>query len=575
MRRIVLLAMLLLLLCSPAAFAFFVGASLGDTVWYDQDADGIFDPDEQGIPGVTVTAVKYDSAGNILYQGTQVTDANGYYLFKSLLAGGYHVTTDVTGLVPTFDLDGIDTPNYAFATLDVAQQRRDVDFGYVAAAIGDYVWADADADGVQDAEEFGLAGVTVGLYDVGGNLLKSTVTDGEGWYQFTLLPAGTYSVKVDPGTLPGGWTIQTYDLDGLGTPNSATGALAAGETRLDFDFGYTKLPEVPNIGITKTANVEAINAGGSVTYTYVITNTGGQTLYNVAATDDAGTPTDFSDDFVVGTAPSLAPGAWVTFTATKSLPVATVYYVNGTALSAGWQTTEILPNGDVRFTYAQSLNITDNTYGANSSPDWRKPHRFKDLVNSDMARFQFTNGAGEVVMDFRLDYASASSAFPSGYGTRGLSGDGGMVSGNAAYLLSYDTSLSQNLNQSPAYYGYTVNSPNMPDPNWNLHSVYTMVVSAAAFGPSGFGSAATVQQHNSPSKIGIESVYPQTIDSAVTNTVVVTASAGDGTPVSASATETVWVYSQDLASAASDLWRGLRINVYHDRLAALYYSGRT
>jgi hypothetical protein len=35
-------------------------------------------------------------------------------------------------------------------------------------SIGDYVWADADADGVQDSGEFGISGVTVRLYGADG-----------------------------------------------------------------------------------------------------------------------------------------------------------------------------------------------------------------------------------------------------------------------------------------------------------------------------------------------------------------------------------------------------------------------
>ena len=42
-------------------------------------------------------------------------------------------------------------------------------------------------------------------------------TDAAGGYLFTNLPAGAYTVSVTP---PPGF-MQTYDLDGLGTPNAA------------------------------------------------------------------------------------------------------------------------------------------------------------------------------------------------------------------------------------------------------------------------------------------------------------------------------------------------------------------
>lgn len=671
MRRIVLLTVLLLLLSTPTAFAFIVQASLGDTVWYDTDADGVFDAGEQGIPGVTVTAERRDSYGNILYKSTRVTDANGFYLFQSLLAGNYHVTTDVTGLQPTYDLDGVVTPNYAFATLAVGQARRDVDFGYVAGRIGDYVWGDVNADGVQDPSESGLPGVQLSLLDSSNMVIATTTTDASGWYEFGGLASGTYSVRVD--SLYDGWLIQTYDLDGLMTPDIATGALAAGETRLDFDFGYTKAgsigdyvwydadndavqdvtesgipgvklilrdgggtqlattftnavgwyefngglppgtykvevdtttlppglmqtydldglatpniatatlafaqhrtdvdfgywepPETPGLGITKTARVTEINPGESVTYDIVVSNTGGQNIYNIQVKDDAGTPAYAFDDFVVGTIPVLAPLASAVFTVTKAIPVTYEIIDEGIPYTGGWGTAEVLPNGDVRYTYVQSLAVNDNTYGINASPDWPDGHKFSELVGSDKGQFTFTNGAGQVVMKFELDCISASSAFPSGYGCLGLGGDGGMITGSAANLLSYNTSIAQNLNQSPAYYGYTVNSPTLPDPNWNVYNTYTMVVKAAAFGPSGFGTAAMTDQHNSPSKLGEHSYIPIPKDSAVTNTAYVTGVAQDNTPLSAHDSATVWIYTHGRSSIAGNIWVDLAGNGIDD-----------
>ena len=47
---------------------------------------------------------------------------------------------------------------------------------YAAAAIGNYVWEDLDADGVQDANESGLAGVTVRLLDCDTGLPVTDIT---------------------------------------------------------------------------------------------------------------------------------------------------------------------------------------------------------------------------------------------------------------------------------------------------------------------------------------------------------------------------------------------------------------
>jgi hypothetical protein len=51
--------------------------------------------------------------------------------------------------------------------------------------IGNRVWKDNDADGIQDAGEPGIANVTVGLYDSGGALIKKAVTDAGGEYYFS------------------------------------------------------------------------------------------------------------------------------------------------------------------------------------------------------------------------------------------------------------------------------------------------------------------------------------------------------------------------------------------------------
>jgi DNA-directed RNA polymerase II subunit RPB1 len=62
-------------------------------------------------------------------------------------------------------------------------------------AIGDVVWIDQDRDGVQDAGEPKLEGVTVELRDTAsGKVVASAKTDADGHYLFDLLPKGEYTV---------------------------------------------------------------------------------------------------------------------------------------------------------------------------------------------------------------------------------------------------------------------------------------------------------------------------------------------------------------------------------------------
>ncbi|MGO4938389.1 SdrD B-like domain-containing protein, partial [Fundicoccus sp. Sow4_H7] len=61
-------------------------------------------------------------------------------------------------------------------------------------AVGDYVWIDADKDGVQNDSEV-LPGVTVELLDGEGIVVATTTTDETGYYLFDELTAGNYKVK--------------------------------------------------------------------------------------------------------------------------------------------------------------------------------------------------------------------------------------------------------------------------------------------------------------------------------------------------------------------------------------------
>ena len=77
-------------------------------------------------------------------------------------------------------------------------------------AIGDFVWLDLDGDGVQDAGEPGMAGVTVHLLDGNGSQLASAATDANGHYQFDQLSAGDYMVEF---VLPDGYVFSPQDAD--------------------------------------------------------------------------------------------------------------------------------------------------------------------------------------------------------------------------------------------------------------------------------------------------------------------------------------------------------------------------
>lgn len=139
--------------------------------------------------------------------------------------------------------------DYRFIVTTVASAELTVIYTYEPpdqdelGSIGDRVWKDYDADGVQDAGEPGLVGWTVTLIQ-DGTVLSSQQTGADGYYLFENLPGGNYTVQV---TRKAGYT-QTFDLDGLLTPNVATASLALGEHRRDVDFGYTCFTACPPSG---------------------------------------------------------------------------------------------------------------------------------------------------------------------------------------------------------------------------------------------------------------------------------------------------------------------------------------
>jgi len=110
--------------------------------------------------------------------------------------------------------------------------------------LGDFVWFDANANGIQDAGEAGISNVTVRLLDGSGNALGPTVTtDANGKYLFANLVAGAYAVQF---VTPTGYVLTPADQGADDAKDSdadtTTGktppvTLAAGTTNLTLDAG--------------------------------------------------------------------------------------------------------------------------------------------------------------------------------------------------------------------------------------------------------------------------------------------------------------------------------------------------
>ena len=156
------------------------------------------------------------------------------------------------------------------------------------AQIGDRVWFDANANGVQDAGEDGVAGVTVQLNDAAGNVIDSTTTDSTGNYSFTV-DAGIYSIGI---VEPNGFDVTTQDAGGDDTadsdidPTTLTSGnvtVAAGETNNTLDAGL----------------IAELNAGIDIEKFVRIESPG--VLFQGDVSEDYGKPVEMSFKYAPGT----------------------------------------------------------------------------------------------------------------------------------------------------------------------------------------------------------------------------------------------------------------------------------
>ena len=78
---------------------FYEGATLGNRVWFDNEGGtpNMFDGGDTPVVGIPVTLYSVDiSNGDRAFIETQMTDANGQYLFRRLRANTYQVEIEIT-----------------------------------------------------------------------------------------------------------------------------------------------------------------------------------------------------------------------------------------------------------------------------------------------------------------------------------------------------------------------------------------------------------------------------------------------------------------------------------------------
>jgi hypothetical protein len=179
--------------------------------FFDLDADGLDDPEEPGVVGVTVRLDDRRSA---------TTDSRGRYSFSSLTPGEHAValTSDKLGVSLRAS-----TPTEQFVTVG-ARQTASVGFGLSDfGSVGGRIFNDLFLTGSADAAGApGLRGVRVLLR---GANVASLTTDASGLYEFRNLPPGNYTLEIDPASLPAdfrlparlSWPVTLSPLQGFFT----------------------------------------------------------------------------------------------------------------------------------------------------------------------------------------------------------------------------------------------------------------------------------------------------------------------------------------------------------------------
>ncbi|MFZ1599037.1 MAG: SdrD B-like domain-containing protein, partial [Anaerolineae bacterium] len=213
-------------------------ASVSGVVFNDLDGDGVQDPGEPGIGGVTVQLIN-PSTGSVV--ATTVTAGDGSYIFRSVTPGAYTVReTDPTGFNSTTPNDvSVSVPAGGAAVANFGDRQ--------VGTVSGVVFNDINGNGSQQGSEAGLAGVTVGLYDGGNNLIATTTTAGNGSYLFLNVPPGSYSVRE---TDPAGFLSTT--------PNSVNVTVPAGGSA-SANFG----DQIIALGAASLSGVVYLDSNGN------------------------------------------------------------------------------------------------------------------------------------------------------------------------------------------------------------------------------------------------------------------------------------------------------------------------
>jgi len=182
----------------------FIGGTIGGSVWFDRNANGLCDAGEASLPGVSIVLIS--DAGTTL---RTLTRADGSYAFSCLsLPGQYGAHADLASLRGLTD---VTTPTPRMALIDETNPARlDLHHGLRGSGqVGGRVWFDYDGDASIDPDESAVPQALLQLADSFGGQYE-TSSDTTGHYVFgNLISNGPFTSTVVAASLPAGAQLTT------------------------------------------------------------------------------------------------------------------------------------------------------------------------------------------------------------------------------------------------------------------------------------------------------------------------------------------------------------------------------
>lgn len=384
----------------PAMVTLFTN-SISGFVYVDRNDDGVFQPGELPIAGVTVTLTGRDHLGNDVTL-TTTTLADGSYVFDHLRPGTYTLTqTQPAGYVDGRDTTG--TPFGGTAGNDVISglsiptggnasgqnynfgERETADVSIVKTDSTDPVLPGASLDYslvVSNAGPSAAAGVVVSDPLPGGTAFVS-VSPAAGWSCTTPAPGAPGTVSCSIPSLASGAShtilVRVAVSSALAAGSVLTNAVAVRadtvdpnpDNNRDIETTHVATSGMADLSVTKVDLADPVQTGQDVTYSVVVTNDGPSNATGVVLTD-------VLPASLVLVSATTTQGAGCTGTATLTCDLGTI--PNGSAATVTVVATATAPG-----TVTNTATVTGNEPDPNpDNNEAAEPTTVADPTSADL-----------------------------------------------------------------------------------------------------------------------------------------------------------------------------------------------